>query len=99
MLSPIKSTNVPKCPETSGNVLVCSHGLRHPAIRISFAYGTKEIVLVHEPANFLGLHNDSHVQQPHIDAAHAFLVAPEIVGFQDQGKIRPVLFLPFFPLP
>ena len=79
--------------------IVCSHGLCHPAIWIGFAYGTKKIVFVHEPADFLGIHHDSHVLQPHMDAANAFLVAPEIVGFQDQGKIRPVLFLPFSPLP
>ena len=69
----------------------------HPPIRIRLAEWAEEIVFPHQSPYLLGIHDDPHVEQSHIDAENALLVAAEIVCRQDQLEICSVLLLPFVP--
>ena len=71
--------------------IACPKRFRHSPVRIRFPNRTEEIESMHEPTDLLGIHDDSHVKKPHIYAEDTFLIASEIVSFQDQLKIFSVL--------
>lgn len=62
-------------------------GLGHATVWMSFPYWTFQIELSHQPPDFLHVHDDSHVEEPHMDPSGAFVVAPEAVSLQDQIEI------------
>ena len=71
--------------------IVCPKSLCHSPVRIGLPDRTEKIELVHEPPDLLGIHDDSHVEKPHINAEDTLLVAAEVVCFQDQFKVGPII--------
>lgn len=54
--------------------IVCPDGPLQPAIWICLANGAEEFVFPHEPPDLFGIHPNSDVQQPHMDASNTFVV-------------------------
>ena len=54
--------------------------------------GAPEITLLPK-----GVHSDSDVEQPHMDAPDALLIAPEPIGVQNELEIRLVPLIPVLP--
>lgn len=68
--------------------VVCSDGHLKLAVGVGFADGVAKFVLPHEPPDLLGVHSGSGVEQPHMDAPDALVIAAEPVGVQNELEIR-----------
>ena len=77
--------------------IACCQRLCHPSVGIRPADGTPQLILAHEPSDFLHIHDDVHVKQPHVDAPHALRITPIAIGFQNQVKVFPIDFFPVIP--
>ena len=60
--------------------------LCHPAVGIGLPDGAVQAVLTHETLDFLYIHHNRlrQMQQPYMDTADPFGVAPELVCLQNQ---------------
>ena len=84
---------------TIEKIICCGIGFQsfcHSAVWIGFPNGTAQAIFTHEPLNFLDIHQNRriHVQQAHMDAPNAFVIAPVVVCLKDSLKIQPVSLLP-----
>ena len=68
--------------------------LLHPPVWICLADRTGKTEFLHQPPDLLSVHPDAGMQQPHMDAAHAFGVTTKPVSLQNLLEIRRILCLP-----
>ena len=68
--------------------------LLHPPVRICLADRTDKTEFLHQPPDLLSVHPDAGMQQPHMNAAHAFGVTTKPVSLQNLLEIRRILCLP-----
>ena len=78
--------------------IACPKRFRHSPVWISFPDWTEEIESMHETADLLGIHDDSSLDQSHMNAEDAFFVTPEVVSFKDQLEILLILGFFFRPI-
>ncbi len=80
-----------------GSDVTGRNGLGHAAVWIGFPYRLLQIELLHQLLDLLYVHDDSHVEEPHMDPSGAFVIASEAVSLQDQGELLLVSIGAAFP--
>ena len=74
--------------------------MSHAAIGVGLANLAAEAELAHQAAYFLDVHDDAGLmQQAHMDAPGALVVAAVAVGLKDEVKVAAVRVLPGLPIP
>ena len=59
----------------------------HTPVWIRLADRTLETELMHKATDLLHIHDNAHVEKPHVDALGPLVVATEPVGFQYEFKV------------
>lgn len=67
-----------------GRYIASLHGLGHPAIRVRSSDRAAKVELVHQPADFLHIHDNPCVKKPHMNASRTFGITVEAICFKNQ---------------
>ena len=81
--------------EHIGRYVAGGQGLGHAAVGVGLADLAAEAELAHQAADLLDVHDDARLmQQTHVDASGALVVAAKAVGIEDQVEIAAIRVLP-----